>query len=119
MFVWRGGRAAAIDRSQAVVEFGPDGKVLRGNQRFLATMGYDLKEVRGKHHSMFLPPEDRHAPAYQAFWEALRRGESQAGEFYRHGKGGREIWLQATYTPIRSFGGRVTKVVKFASDITK
>ena len=119
MFMWGGAQAAAIDRSQAVVEFAPDGTVLRGNQRFLATMGYEAKEVRGKHHTMFVPSGVRDAPAYRTFWEALRCGEFQAGEFQRCGKGGREIWLQATYTPLRGFAGRVTKVVKFASDITQ
>ncbi|WP_428534616.1 methyl-accepting chemotaxis protein [Rhodopila sp.] len=112
-------RAAAIELSQAVVEFAPNGTVLRGNQRFLSTMGYAAKDVRGQHHKMFMPVEDRESAAYRAFWESLRRGEFQAGEFRRLGKGGREIWLQATYTPIRGFGGRVIKVVKFASDITQ
>ncbi len=101
-----------------MVEFGPDGTVLRVNQRFLDTMGYAAKDVRGQHHGMFLPAEERGAPAYRAFWEALRRGEYQAGEFRRLGKDRREIWLQATYAPIRGWGGRVTRVVKFASDIT-
>ncbi len=121
MFGWNGSRAraAAIELSQAVVEFKPDGTVLRGNKRFLETMGYTAKEVRGQHHSLFMPPEDRHAPAYRAFWEALRRGEFQAGEFRRVGRNGREVWLQATYTPIKGIGGRVSRVVKFAADITE
>lgn len=114
-----GAWAAAIDRSQAVVELARDGTVLKANKQFLATMGYTAAEVRGKHHSMFMPPEDHGSAAYEAFWQALRRGEYQAGEFRRVGKGMTEIWLQATYTPIRGLGGRVTKIVKFASDITK
>ena len=101
-----------------MVEFKPDGTVLRGNQRFLATMGYAAREVRGRHHSLFMPPEDRHTPAYRAFWDALRRGEFQTGEFRRIGKNGREVWLQATYTPIKGFGGRISRVVKFATDVT-
>ncbi len=112
-------KAAAVELSQAVVEFKPDGTVLRGNARFLETMGYTAAAVRGRHHSLFMPPEDRDTPAYRAFWEALRRGEFQAGEFRRIGRDGREIWLQATYTPIRGIGGRVSKVVKFAADITE
>ncbi len=111
-------KAAAVESSQAVVEFKPDGTVLRGNARFLKTMGYAAAEVRGRHHSLFMPPEDRDTPSYRAFWEALRRGEFQAGEFRRVGKDGREVWLQATYTPIKGIGGRVSRVVKFASDIT-
>ena len=108
----------AIDRSQAVVEFAPDGTVLRGNQRFLSLMGYGGREIRGRRHGMFVPPEDRDTSGYRAFWDVLRRGGFQSGEFRRVAKGGREVWLQATYTPIRGLGGRVTRVVKFASDIT-
>lgn len=121
MFQWGGGRARtiAIEASQAVVEFTPQGRIIRGNKRFLTAMGYEAAEVRGQHHSMFMPAEDRGTPGYQAFWHALREGVFQAGEFRRVGKGGREVWLQATYTPIRGFGGRVTKIVKFASDITE
>ncbi len=120
MFGWGGARAraTAIERTQAVVEFSPDGRVLRGNDLFLATMGYSAREVRGQRHAMFMPPEEVDSPGYQAFWEALRRGEFQAGEFRRIGRDGREVWLQATYTPIRGLGGRVARVVKFATDIT-
>ena len=120
MFQWNALRARvmAIEQSQAVVEFAPDGKILRGNSRFLETMGYVGAELRGRHHSMFLPPGEKDTPAYQAFWDALRRGEFQAGEFLRIGRNGREIWLQATYTPIRGIGGRINKVIKFATDIT-
>ncbi|MGI3778468.1 MAG: PAS domain-containing protein, partial [Janthinobacterium lividum] len=109
---------AAIERTQAVVEFAPDGRVLRSNALFLKTMGYSAGEVRGKRHAMFMPPEEVGSPGYQAFWEALRRGDYQAGEFRRIAKDGREVWLQATYTPIRGLGGRVTRVMKIASDIT-
>ena len=111
-------KAAAIERTQAVVEFAPDGRVLRGNERFLETMGYSAAEVRGQRHAMFVTPEEAGSPGYAAFWAALRRGEFQAGEFLRLAKGGREVWLQATYTPIRGPGGRVTRVVNFATDIT-
>ncbi len=109
---------AAIDRSQAMVEFAPDGTVLHGNQRFLSLMGYTAREVRGQRHAVFMPPEDRDTPGYRAFRDTLRCGESRSGEFRRVAKGGREVWLQATYTPIRGLGGRVTRVVTLASDIT-
>lgn len=108
----------AIDRSQAVVEFRPGGTILRGNARFLSAMGYALDEVRGRNHAMFMPEDERELPPYRAFWDALRRGEFQAGEFRRWAKGQREIWLQATYTPILGLGGRVTRVIKFATDVT-
>ncbi|NGM19977.1 PAS domain S-box protein [Roseomonas stagni] len=110
---------AAIERSQAVVEFSPAGRILRGNDRFLHSMGYAAQEVLGQNHAMFLPAEERDGSAYRAFWDRLRRGDHQSGEFRRIAKGGREVWLQATYTPIRGLGGRVTRVVKFASDVTE
>ncbi len=120
MNFWRSGRGLqeAIDRSQAVVEFAPDGTILTANSRFLSVMGYALAEVRGRRHAMFMSPDEADTPAYRAFWDALRRGEFQSGEFRRVAKGGHEMWLQATYTPIRGLGGRISKVVKFATDIT-
>jgi methyl-accepting chemotaxis protein len=111
--------ARAIDVSQAVVAFRPDGTILRANARFLSAVGYAASEVRGSNHAMFMPEEDRQSPAYRAFWAALRRGEFQAGEFRHRGKDGREIWLQATYTPILGLLGRVAKIVKFATDVTE
>ena len=114
-----GALVSAIDRSQAVVEFSPAGRVLRGNALFLRAMGYGAEEVQGQPHAMFMPPEERDSPAYRGFWAALRRGEHQGGEFRRIAKGGREVWLQATYTPILGLGRRVTRVVKFATDVTE
>jgi methyl-accepting chemotaxis protein len=118
--LWSGAKArsAAIELSQAVVEFDPAGRILRANDRFLNVMDYSLADVRGQPHAMFMPPEERGTPGYRAFWDALRRGEFQAGEFRRIARGGREVWLQATYTPIRGVRGRITRVVKFATDIT-
>ena len=113
------GRVAALDRSLAVIEFMPDGRIVTANANFLATMGYRLDEIRGHHHSMFVTPADRDSAAYKTFWQALRDGAFQTAEFRRVTKDGREVWLQATYTPIRSFGGRTRRVVKFASDITE
>ncbi len=109
---------AAIDKSQAVIEFGMDGTILAANANFLATMGYDLSEIVGRHHSMFMPPEERDSGAYKAFWATLRRGEYQSGEFLRHDKAGREIWIQASYNPVFDRRGRPVKVVKLASDVT-
>ena len=108
----------AIDRSQAVAEFAPDGTILAANSRFLSTMGYAPAEIRRLGHAMFMPPGEADSAAYRAFWEALRRGEFQAGEFRRVAKDGRELWLRATYTPVRGLGGRVVKVVEFATDVT-
>ena len=113
------GKLAALDRSQAVIEFSMDGRILDANKNFLNTVGYTLSEVRGKHHSMFLTPEDAAAAEYQAFWSRLRNGEFYSGEYRRLKKDGREIWLQATYNPVRGQNGKPFKVVKFATDITQ
>ena len=109
---------AAINRVQGVIEFGLDGTILTANANFLAVLGYALEEVRGRHHAMFMPPAERDSPQYLAFWESLRRGEYQAGEFCRAGKGGREVWIQASYNPVLDPSGKPLKVVKFATDIT-
>jgi methyl-accepting chemotaxis protein len=112
-------QAAAISRSQAVIEFKLDGTIVTANQNFLDAMGYRLDEIQGKHHQMFAPPELRGSEAYKVFWANLNRGEFQAGEYKRVGKGGREVWIQASYNPIMDNAGKPVKVVKFATDITE
>ncbi len=109
----------AIGRSQAIIEFSPDGKILTANKNFLDTVGYTFDEICGKHHSIFVDPEYARTDAYKKFWAQLGRGEYSAGEFHRFGKGGKEIWLQASYDPILNSEGKAFKVVKVASDITK
>ena len=112
------GQIAAINKSQAVIEFNLDGTILTANQNFLAAMGYELSEVQGLHHSMFVTAEEKGSEAYRAFWAALNQGEYRAGEFQRVGKGGREVWIQASYNPIADASGAPYKVVKYASDVT-
>lgn len=112
-------RIAALDRSQAVIEFDTDGTVLTANRNFLAAIGYELSEIQGEHHSLFVEPVFRDSQDYKAFWSALAAGTFQSGEFKRIGKGGREIWLQATYNPILGRNGKTEKIVKFSSDITE
>jgi methyl-accepting chemotaxis protein len=109
----------AINRSQAVIQFTPDGIILDANSIFLSVTGYTLAEIRGNHHRMFMPPSQANSPAYAAFWESLRRGDFVAGQFLRHGKGGKEIWIQASYNQIFNSRGEVVRVVKFASDISE
>lgn len=109
---------AALNRSQAVIEFDPDGTILTANLNFLQTLGYALEEVRGKHHSLFLPEAECRTSAYAEFWAALGRGEFQRGEYRRIAKGGREVWIQASYNPLIDGRGRVFKVVKYATDVT-
>ncbi|WP_232846726.1 methyl-accepting chemotaxis protein [Devosia beringensis] len=113
------GQIDAIGKSQAVVAFDTQGVILGANKNFLDTVGYRLDEIVGKHHSMFLAAEDGRAPDYAAFWERLRQGTFDQGEYRRISKTGEVIWLQASYNPILDPGGRVTKIVKYASDITK
>ncbi|MGU3537880.1 methyl-accepting chemotaxis protein [Methylobacterium sp. A54F] len=109
---------SALDLSQARIEFDVDGRILDANALFLESLGYELGEILGRHHSLFLPQAERDAPAYKAFWQALARGEFQAGEFRRIGKGGRPVWIQASYNPVRDRRGKVVRVVKFAADVT-
>ena len=110
--------AEAISRSQAVIEFGMDGTILTANDNFLKALGYSFGEIQGKHHSMFVEPSECDSAAYRDFWAALRRGEYQAAEYKRIGKGGKEVWIQATYNPVLDGSGKPVKVVKFATDIT-
>jgi len=112
------GQIKAIHKSQAVIEFALDGTIQTANENFLKTVGYSLQEIQGKHHSMFVEAGYRDSPAYRTFWDTLRRGEYQAAEFKRLGKGGRPVWIQACYNPIADADGKFVKVVKFATDIT-
>jgi len=113
------GQLAAIGKSQAVIEFNLDGTILTANANFLGAMGYTLAEVQGQHHSLFVPPAERDSSAYREFWASLNRGEYQSAEFKRVGKGGREVWIQASYNPILDLNGKPFKVVKFATDVTE
>jgi len=112
------GKLRAIDRSQAVIEFAPDGTIQTANEIFLACVGYRLDEIVGRHHRLFVDDSERNSPGYAAFWTALGRGEFKSGEFGRRGKDGGRIWLQATYNPVLGPDGKPIKIVKFASDIT-
>ncbi|MFG1398295.1 methyl-accepting chemotaxis protein [Roseixanthobacter pseudopolyaromaticivorans] len=112
------GQIAAISKSQAIIEFELDGKIITANPNFLGALGYQLDEIVGKHHSIFVDPADRAKPEYRAFWEKLARGEFQTAEYKRIGKGGKVVWIQASYNPILDASGRPFKVVKFATDVT-
>ncbi len=109
---------SSLHRSQAVIEFEPSGIILTANQNFLATLGYRLEEIVGQHHRLFVDPIDANAPEYEQFWDALRKGEFQSSEFRRLGKGGTEVWIQATYNPVFDEAGDIIKIIKFATDIT-
>ncbi|WP_395017174.1 methyl-accepting chemotaxis protein [Dongia sp.] len=113
------GKIEAIGRSQAVIEFNLDGTIITANDNFLHTLGYTLPEIQGKHHSMFADPAYAASAEYKAFWAKLGRGEYDAGQYKRLGKGGKEVWIEASYNPILDQNGRPFKVVKFATDLSK
>lgn len=112
------GQVAALQKAQAVIEFELDGTIRTANDNFLQCLGYSLAEIQGKHHSLFIDPVEARSREYRQFWQELGAGHFHAGEFRRFAKGGREIWIQATYNPICDAQGRPFKVVKFASDVT-
>lgn len=112
------GQIAAINKAQAVIQFDLSGKILEANANFLAVMGYDRDEIIGRHHSLFASEEVRTSTTYREFWEKLRRGEYDEGRYMRLAKGGRVVWIQASYNPVLDAAGRPWKVVKYATDIT-
>jgi methyl-accepting chemotaxis protein len=113
------GKLRAIDRVQAIIEFNLDGTIRAANQNFRRVIGYSMEEIRGQHHRIFVDPQYAASADYQAFWAKLGRGEFDAGDYCRLAKGGREVWLQASYNPVLDANGRPIKVVKFATDITE
>ncbi|MCK1276090.1 PAS domain-containing methyl-accepting chemotaxis protein [Bradyrhizobium sp. 61] len=113
------GQISAIDKAQAVIEFNMDGTIITANANFLGTLGYSLAEIKGKHHSMFVEPSERDGAAYREFWATLNRGQYQAAEYKRIGKGGKEVYIQASYNPILDLNGKPFKVVKYATDTTR
>ena len=112
------GQIEAIDKAQAVISFNLDGTIIDANENFLSVLGYRLDEIQGKHHSIFVDEEYKQSSEYRAFWEKLNRGEYESNEYKRIGKGGKDVWIQASYNPIKDLNGNVFKVVKYATDIT-
>lgn len=109
----------AFDRSMAMIEFTLDGTIVSANENFLKTMGYSMEEIRGRHHSIFVDTQTRNSVEYREFWTELGQGLFRVGQFKRVGKGGREIYVQAAYSPVFDSGGRPFKVVELASDVTE
>ncbi|RUO73318.1 PAS domain-containing methyl-accepting chemotaxis protein [Idiomarina ramblicola] len=109
--------SAAIDKSMAIIEFSPAGDILRANNNFLVTIGYGADEIEGRHHSLFC--EQKFYDQNPNFWKELSNGEFKAGQFKRLSKNGEPIWLEASYNPIFDENGQVTKIIKFASDVTE
>jgi len=113
------GQIAAIGKAQAVIEFNMDGSIITANDNFLTVLGYRLEEIKGQHHSMFVEPAYRATAEYKQFWRDLNDGKYQAAEYLRIGKGGKEVWIQASYNPIFDLNGKPCKVVKFATDVSE
>ena len=109
----------AFSRSMAIIEFSVDGKILWANNNFLNTIGYTLDELRGRHHSLFVDPAYRSSQEYRDFWYELGQGIFKVARFKRFGKGGRELYLQAAYSPVVDENGVTVKVVKLAADVTE
>ncbi|HQT79358.1 MAG TPA: PAS domain-containing protein, partial [Rhodopila sp.] len=110
---------AAISKSQGVIEFTLEGQILHANANFLGLLGYTLEDVRGQHHGILVDPTYRQSAEYRMFWDKLGRGDYDAGQYKRIGRGGKEVWIQASYNPIRDLNGKPFKVVKYATDITE
>jgi len=108
----------AIDRAQAVIEFLPNGQIVKANENFLKTLGYEASDIKGKHHRIFCHPSFAQSPEYKSFWEQLRAGEFITDKFRRVSKSGEDIWIEATYSPLVDSSGKVYKVIKIASDVT-
>jgi len=113
------GMLEALNRSQAIIEFNLDGTIIGANENFLKTLGYSLDEIKGKHHSMFCEEEFSSSLDYKRFWDQLGKGEFFSGEYKRIGKGGKVVWIIASYNPILDAKGKPFKVVKFATDVTE
>ncbi|MDX9736883.1 MAG: PAS domain-containing methyl-accepting chemotaxis protein [Azonexus sp.] len=109
----------ALDRSNARIEFRPDGSIVNANDNFLRTMGYTLAEISGQHHRIFCDSKLTGSPEYEKFWQRLRQGEYVAGRFKRLRKDTRPVWLEASYNPILDSNGQVLGIVKLATDITR
>lgn len=113
------GQLAAISKVQAIIEFQLDGTIISANDLFLGALGYTSAEIVGQHHRMFVQPGERNTAEYAEFWRKLARGEHDTGQYLRIGKGGKPVWIEASYNPILDASGRPFKVVKYATDITR
>lgn len=111
-------QVTAIGRSQAVIEFNLDGTIITANDNFLSTLGYELRDIVGRHHRLFVTDEERNSLAYSEFWRQLNDGQYMTGEYHRVGKAGNSVWIQASYNPVFDIDGKPAKIVKYATDTT-
>ncbi|MCK5880998.1 MAG: PAS domain-containing protein, partial [Sinobacterium sp.] len=108
----------SLNKVQGIIQFELDGTIITANSNFVGLTGYDLEEIKGQHHSMFVDEATKSSQEYKQFWERLASGEAISAEFKRIGKDGKEIWINASYNPVFDNNGKAYKVVKFATDIT-
>ncbi|MBX5463055.1 MAG: PAS domain-containing protein [Steroidobacteraceae bacterium] len=113
------GQVAAISKALCVAEYNLDGTIIAANDNFLRAFGYSLNELRGQHHSMLVEPTMRDTPEYRALWAKLARGEYDASQYKRVGRGGKVLWVEASYNPILDAGGKLFKIVEYATDVTE
>ncbi len=113
------GKQEALNKSYGAIEFAMDGRILEANDIFLNIMGYQIEDIKGEHHRIFVTPKTANSKEYQQFWERLQKGEFFTDTYKRIRKDGTERWLQATYNPVRDYDGKLHKVVKYALDITE
>ena len=109
----------AIKEHVATIEFTPSGEILDANRLFLQTTGYSIEQLKGQHHRMLCDQSYANSSEYRSFWQTLASGQSQRGVFERFNSAGLRIWLEATYLPVRDDAGRVTRIIKIASDVTE
>ncbi len=112
------GKLNAIGRVQGVIEFNLDGTIITANENFCNAIGFSNNEIEGKHHRMFCDQAYTNTHEYKTFWEKLGKGEFDSGEYKRLAKGGKEIWINASYNPVFDASGKPYKIVKYATDIT-
>lgn len=117
--VYLSAKLTAINRSMAMIEFKPNGEIITANQNFLDTVGYTLDEIKNNHHSTLCKTNYAQSRAYKDFWEQLDKGQPLTGQFERVAKGGRVIWLEASYNPVFDLDNKLLKIIKFATDITE
>jgi len=108
-----------VNDNYATIEFDTEGNILKANENFLKAMGYTAGEIQGEHHRIFMPREERNTDAYRQFWKDLAMGKGIAGEFKRINKKGEEVWILASYAPVRGKNGQISRLIKIAQDITK
>ncbi|BEM12922.1 MULTISPECIES: PAS domain-containing methyl-accepting chemotaxis protein [Serratia] len=115
----KGAELSAIEHAVPMIVFSPDGTVLRANDLFLSTLGFQRDDVIGQHHRIFCDPNYVASPLYRKHWETLNKGQPITDTIKRIAKNGEAVWLQGTYAPVLNKQGKVVEIVKIASEVTE